>query len=72
MKIAMLHWGFPPIIGGVETHLSLLGPELVKKGHAVSLLTGSIGNHKVNHKYNKMDIKRSPLFDLNWLSERGF
>ena len=28
MKIAILHWGFPPVIGGVETHLSLLGPEL--------------------------------------------
>ena len=31
MKIAILHWGFPLIIGGVETHLSLLGPELVRR-----------------------------------------
>ena len=72
MKIAILHWGFPPTIGGVETHLSLLGPELVKRGHKAHLLTGSIGNHKVEHKYKGVAIKRSPLFDLNWLFNRGF
>lgn len=72
MKIAMLHWGFPPLIGGVETHLSLLGPELVKRRHKVHLLTGSVGKHKVEYKYKGMEIKRSPLFDLNWLSDRGF
>jgi hypothetical protein len=41
MKIAMLHWGFPPIIGGVETHLTNLMPELVNMGNKVALLTGS-------------------------------
>ncbi len=41
LRIAMLHWGFPPIIGGVETHLTLLCPALVRLGHAVSLLTGA-------------------------------
>ncbi|NOZ77266.1 MAG: glycosyltransferase family 4 protein [Euryarchaeota archaeon] len=41
MNIAMLHWGFPPIIGGVETHLTILCPRLVEKGHEVSLLTCS-------------------------------
>lgn len=35
-----MHWAFPPTIGGVETHLALLGPEMVREGHQVSLLTG--------------------------------
>ena len=42
MKIAQMHWGFPPIIGGVETHLTILLPELIKEGHEVSLLTGAV------------------------------
>ena len=33
INIAHLHWGFPPIIGGVETHLTILLPEFVKMGH---------------------------------------
>ena len=68
----MLHWGFPPVIGGVETHLFLLGPELVRRGYATSLLTGSVGNYKADYEYKGMAIKRSPLFDLNWLFDRGF
>ncbi len=68
----MLHWGFPPIIGGVETHLSLLGPQLTKQGYFVTLLTGSVDNQRADYQYKGIEIKRSPLFDLNWLSARGF
>lgn len=72
MKIAMLHWGFPPIIGGVETHLTMLCPELVSKGHEVSLLTGSIeGVTEMEEEYEGTRIKRTPLMDLNWLYKRG-
>ncbi|MBL7132098.1 MAG: hypothetical protein ISS45_11985, partial [Candidatus Omnitrophica bacterium] len=46
LKIAQFHWGFPPIIGGVETHLTLLLPNLVNKGHKVNLLTGSFEGAK--------------------------
>ncbi|MBN1823372.1 MAG: glycosyltransferase family 4 protein [Endomicrobiales bacterium] len=71
MRIAHLHWGFPPIIGGVETHLTILLPELVKQGHAVGLLTGTSDNSKSRYKFGGADIFRSPLFDLNWLYKRG-
>lgn len=71
MNIAMLHWGFPPIIGGVETHLTILGPGLVEKGNAVSLLTGSVKGIEPESTYEGMKIKRTPLMDLNWLYERG-
>jgi glycosyltransferase involved in cell wall biosynthesis len=72
MRIAMFHWGFPPIIGGVETHLTMLCPELVRKGHKVSLLTSTIeGMEKEEDDYEGTYIKRSPLMDLNWLYQRG-
>ncbi|MFC1566878.1 glycosyltransferase family 4 protein [bacterium] len=71
MNIAVLHWGFPPIIGGVETHLTILLPELVKMGHNVALLTGSAENTPVRYEYEGVQIMRTPLFDLNWLVQRG-
>jgi len=72
MKIAMLHWGFPPIIGGVETHLIFLLPELVKMGHEVSLLTGSAEDSPDHFDFHGAKIVRSQYFDLNWLVKSGF
>ncbi len=72
MRIAMFHWGFPPIIGGVETHLTMLCPELVRKGHKVFLLTSSVeGMGKIEEVFEGTYVKRTPLMDLNWLYKRG-
>jgi glycosyltransferase involved in cell wall biosynthesis len=71
LRIAHLHWGFPPIIGGVETHLTLLLPELVKRGHAVGLLTGSVEGTPERHEREGVAVWRSSLLDLNWLYKRG-
>lgn len=71
LNIAHIHWGFPPIIGGVETHLAFLLPEMVRNGHKVGLLTGSVEKGKVRYQYKGVEIFRSPLFDLNWLYRRG-
>ena len=68
----MFHWAFPPTIGGVETHLSILCPALVKQGYNVSLLTGPNGKSKTDYFYKGVKIKRNYLMDLNWLSRRGF
>ncbi len=72
MKIAMLHWGFPPIIGGVETHLVSLMPELVRMGHKVSLLTGSAEGSPEHFDFKGVHIHRSQFFDLNWLFKSNF
>ena len=71
LSIAHLHWGFPPIIGGVETHLTIILPQMVNYGHKVSLLTGSVEGVKVHYRYQGVDIIRTPLMDLNWLYKRG-
>lgn len=67
-KIAMLHWAFPPIIGGVETHLVLLCPELIKRGWQVELLTGAIEGRYEEYVWEGMRVKRTPLMDLNSLN----
>ncbi|KPJ69088.1 hypothetical protein AMJ44_04725 [candidate division WOR-1 bacterium DG_54_3] len=72
MKIAMLHWGFPPIIGGVETHLVALMPELVRMGHRVSLLTGSAEESPEHFDFKGVHICRSQFYDLNWLFKSNF
>lgn len=66
MRIAMLHWGFPPIIGGVETHLMMLGPGLVNRGCTVNLLTGSVDGRETL-VWGGMTVTRTPLMDLNEL-----
>ncbi|MCK5235949.1 MAG: glycosyltransferase family 4 protein, partial [Deltaproteobacteria bacterium] len=71
LNIAHIHWGFPPIVGGVETHLSIMLPEMVKLGHNVSLLTGVAERAKVRYEYKGVKINRVPLMDLNWLYKRG-
>ncbi len=71
LKIAQMHWGFPPIIGGVETHLTILLPEFVKRGHKVALLTGAVEGEKEQYTYNKVAVYRTPILDLNWLIKRG-
>jgi glycosyltransferase involved in cell wall biosynthesis len=71
IKIAHLHWGFPPTIGGVETHLTILLPELVRRGYQVGLLTSSVEGEKTRYRYQGVEIYRTPLLDLNWLAKRG-
>jgi len=71
LNIAHFHWGFPPIIGGVETHLTVILPEMVKEGHNVGLLTGTAEGVGSRYKYEGADIFRTPLMDLNWLYKRG-
>lgn len=71
LSIAHLHWGFPPIIGGVETHLTIILPQMIRFGHKVSLLTGTAEKTKVRYKYEGVDIYRTPIMDLNWLYKRG-
>jgi hypothetical protein len=71
LNIAHMHWGFPPIIGGVETHLTILLPELVKEGHRAFLLTGAAEGCKASETYKGVKVMRTVSMDLNWLNKRG-
>jgi glycosyltransferase involved in cell wall biosynthesis len=67
MRIAMLHWAFPPVIGGVESHLATLCPALVARGDEVSLLTGSVDGRRGHGIWSGVAVARTPLMDLNHL-----
>jgi glycosyltransferase involved in cell wall biosynthesis len=71
LRISHLHWGFPPIIGGVETHLTILLPMLVEMGCKINLLTGVFEGEKAKDRYKGVGIFREPIMDLNWLNKRG-
>jgi glycosyltransferase involved in cell wall biosynthesis len=71
LRIAQLHWGFPPVIGGVETHLSVMLPTMVKMGHRVELITASVGHLPSTYDYRGVKVFRTPSMDLNWLYQRG-
>ena len=71
LKIAHFHWGFPPIIGGVETHLTIILPEMVSFSHEVSLFTAKVQGVEDQSDYKGVKIYRTPIMDLNWLKERG-
>lgn len=68
MHIAQIHWAFPPVIGGVESHLALLGPELVKQGYQVSLLTGTASGAPEEESYCGMHVRRTRWLDLNTMT----
>ncbi|MFO8052880.1 MAG: glycosyltransferase family 4 protein [Candidatus Omnitrophota bacterium] len=70
-NIAHLHWGFPPIIGGVETHLTIILPFMAQRGYKVSLLTASAEGHKGLEDFKGVNVVREPIMDLNWLTRRG-
>ncbi|NQT95782.1 MAG: glycosyltransferase, partial [Candidatus Omnitrophica bacterium] len=71
LSIAHMHWGFPPTIGGVETHLTMLMPEQVRMGYKVSLLTATCEGCEIYDEYKGAKIMRAPSMDLNWLNKRG-
>jgi len=71
LSISHMHWGFPPTIGGVETHLTIMMPEQVKDGHKVSLLTAAAEGTDPEGEYKGAKISRSTSMDLNWLTKRG-
>ncbi len=71
LRIVHLHWGFPPIIGGVETHLTMVLPALAAMGHQVTLLTGAVEGAPAREMYQGASIVREPIMDLSWLQKRG-
>jgi glycosyltransferase involved in cell wall biosynthesis len=42
LRLGIVHWAFPPVIGGVEMHLLTVCPEMVRQGAEVYVLCGSV------------------------------
>ncbi len=61
MRIAMLHWAFPPVVGGVETHLEELGAALVRRGHSVFALIGDEADRAGARSHRGIAVVGDPL-----------
>ena len=64
-SVAHVHWAFPPTIGGVETHMSILLPELVRGGHRQWALTASIQGRPDRETWKGVQVVRTPQMDLD-------
>ncbi|MGA9138955.1 MAG: glycosyltransferase family 4 protein [Methanocella sp.] len=70
MKIAVMHWAFPPVVGGVESHLVYLYEELARRGHEISLLTAP---HPARNDddYNWIKITTDDYMSLEYLQRNA-
>lgn len=71
MKIGVMHWAFPPVVGGVESHLIYLYRELALRGHEVSILTAS-HPQRDDDAAGWCRIMSDPLLDLHLIARNPF
>ncbi|WP_371550408.1 glycosyltransferase family 4 protein [Streptomyces sp. NBC_00554] len=62
LHIGLVHWSFPPVVGGVETHLWDYSKALAGRGHRVTVFTGSVGAHR---PCDSVRVIRHKLLDLS-------
>jgi len=60
LRIAHVHWAFPPTTGGVESHLSDLTRIQAASGHRLTVLTGETEPERCD----AYEIVSTPLLDL--------
>ena len=73
MNIGVVHWTYPPTIGGVETHLATIYPEIAKLSTEVYLLTAR-QKGAPDLEENLVNVTRSDILDttlLESMKERG-
>jgi len=63
----MTHYAFYPTTGGVESHLLDLCAELVKQGHEVHALVGSLEGRPESETVEGIQIHRHDLMNPEWI-----
>jgi len=66
----MTHYAFYPTTGGVESHLLDLCGELVRQGHTVHALVGSLDGQPERSEIQGVQIHRTDLMDPEWIRDR--
>lgn len=70
MRLGVIHWAFPPMGGGVETHLLTVCPEMVKQGAEVFVLTGSVEGAPEVEDFSGVYVRRCDEVNLDLMIER--
>jgi glycosyltransferase involved in cell wall biosynthesis len=63
MKILLVHWYYPPQVGGVETLLQLWGEQLARRGHEVTVLAASLSEKDEIQQERDLRVVRLASFD---------
>lgn len=63
MKVLIVHWYYPPQVGGVETLLQLWGEQLSKRGHEVTILAACLSEKDEIQREKGPRIVRLASFD---------
>ncbi|MFW6161381.1 MAG: glycosyltransferase family 4 protein [Planctomycetota bacterium] len=70
MNVCMTHYAFYPTTGGVESHLLDLCGELVRQGHTVHALVGSLEGEPERSEVQGIQIHRVDLMNPEWIRDR--
>lgn len=70
MRIGMTHYAFYPTTGGVESHLLDLSAELVRQGHEVFALVGTVDGSPSFEEIQGIKIYRRSLMNPFYVRER--
>lgn len=70
MNICMTHYAFYPTTGGVESHLLDLSAELLRQGHEVHALVGSLEGQPESGEIEGVQIYRHDLMNPEWIRDR--
>ena len=70
MNICMSHYAFYPTTGGVESHLLDLCGELVRQGHSVHALIGSLEGQPEREEVQGIQLTRTDLMNPEWIRDR--
>jgi glycosyltransferase involved in cell wall biosynthesis len=63
MKVLLIHWYYPPQVGGVETLLHLWGEQLTIRGHEVAILAASLSEKNEIQQEKDPRVVRLTSFD---------
>lgn len=70
VKLGVVHWGFPPLGGGVETHLLTICPEMARQGAEVFVLTGNVEGASAEEDFNGIKVIRNEQVNLDLMIKR--
>jgi glycosyltransferase involved in cell wall biosynthesis len=70
LKVCVTHYAYYPTTGGVESHLIDLCTELVRQGHEVHALVGSLKGSPAEQTIDGVQIHRDPMLDIEYARER--
>jgi glycosyltransferase involved in cell wall biosynthesis len=74
LRVGLLHFTAPPIVGGVEAIIGRQAAGLVARGHRVTVMAGRGGAFRRDVEFRflpALDSKYAPLLDLNRTLIRG-